>query len=140
MHISLFLPFTLTLLLPLSTATTYVPPGADTSPAPCTRCVPYPNALGQCHITTSCIPVAGASTQQGAPTDGVAATYCACRAGFRATGPAADNATAQYRLPWPGQEYRVFVAPGVECNTECEHPEYGPVESCREVPERRECY
>jgi len=56
---------------------------------------------------------------------------CACRAGFKATGYADDDSTKQWRLPVQGNDFRVWVAEGVECNTPCEVP-YG-VDSCHEV-------
>lgn len=43
-----------------------------------------------------------------------------------------------YRVPFAGEGYRVFVRPGVPCNTLCEHWELGP-KSCMEVSARPEC-
>jgi hypothetical protein len=39
----------------------------------------------------------------------------------------------QWRLRWPGQEYRVFVQPGIECNVLCINWTLG-TEGCQEVP------
>lgn len=70
--------------------------------------------------------------------------YCACRAGYRATGYAADDWTLQWRLPWyggngdPSQEGRVFVKPGVECNTLCDKWQDG-AKGCQEVKLKDRC-
>ncbi len=61
----------------------------------------------------------------------------ACRAGYRADGLLATD-SKQFRLNFPGQEYRVFVAPGIDCNTLCDHPFPGP-QSCMEVPVQPNC-
>ncbi|KAH6720852.1 hypothetical protein BKA61DRAFT_471211 [Leptodontidium sp. MPI-SDFR-AT-0119] len=90
----------------------------------CATCNPNP-FLNKCTITTSCI---------NTPTGN---DYCACRAGYRADGLDATDAR-QFRLAFPGQEYRVFVAPGVECNTLCTTPFPGP-DSCKEVPVQVTC-
>jgi hypothetical protein len=82
-------------------------------------CNPNP-FLNLCHITTSCITTP--STRD----------YCACRAGYRADGLDPTD-PKQFRLPFLGQEYRVFVAPGVSCDTLCTNPHPGP-DSCQEVP------
>lgn len=87
-------------------------------------CNPNP-FFNKCHITTSCI---------GTPSG---SDYCACRAGYRADGLETTDAK-QFRLAFPGQEYRVFVAPGVECNTLCTSPFPGP-DSCQEVPVQGSC-
>ncbi|KAH7327291.1 hypothetical protein BKA65DRAFT_65165 [Rhexocercosporidium sp. MPI-PUGE-AT-0058] len=93
-------------------------------PTACATCNPNP-FLNKCTITTSCIDT---------PTGN---DYCACRAGYRADGLDATDAR-QFRLAFPGQEYRVFVAPGVECNTLCTTPFPGP-DSCKEVPVQVTC-
>ncbi|KAK3331346.1 hypothetical protein B0H66DRAFT_636226 [Apodospora peruviana] len=90
----------------------------------CATCNPNP-FFNKCTITTSCI---------GSPSG---ATYCACRAGYRANGIDPSD-TKQFRLAFPGQEYRVFVAPGIECDTLCTNPHPGP-DSCQEVPVRHDC-
>lgn len=43
-----------------------------------------------------------------------------------------------YRVPFAGEGYRVFVRPGVPCNTLCDRWQLGPY-SCQEVAERPEC-
>ncbi|KAK4647078.1 uncharacterized protein QC761_122320 [Podospora bellae-mahoneyi] len=96
-------------------------------PSTCATCNPNP-FFNRCTITTSCI-----STPFG-----LEKNYCACRAGYRASGLAATD-PRQFRLPgFVGQEYRVFVAPGVECDQLCDSPHPGP-DSCREVPVRADC-
>lgn len=103
------------------------PPGPPPKPAtcPCQTCNPNP-FFNKCTITTSCI-----STPSGND-------YCACRAGYRADG-LAPNDPNQFRLAFPGQEYRVFVAPGVNCDTFCTSPFPGP-QSCQEVPVQGSCW
>ncbi|KAL2121721.1 hypothetical protein VTJ04DRAFT_2176 [Mycothermus thermophilus] len=91
----------------------------------CQTCDPNP-FLNQCTITTSCI-----------NTHPYGKYYCACRAGYRADGLAPTN-PRQFRLKFIGQEYRVFVAPGIECNTLCTNPFPGP-DSCQEVPVGEGC-
>lgn len=90
----------------------------------CQTCNPSP-PLNFCDITTSCITT---------PTNN---DYCACRAGYRADGLNPTD-SKQFRLAFPGQEYRVFVAPGVSCNTLCTNPFPGPL-SCQEVPVQSAC-
>jgi cysteine-rich repeat protein len=85
----------------------------------CKTCDPTPGR-NKCKTSTSCI-----VTPSGR-------NYCACRAGYRADGLAAND-SKQFRLNFQGQAYRVFVTPGIECNTLCDHWELGP-NSCREVP------
>ncbi|KAF1815630.1 hypothetical protein P152DRAFT_455348 [Eremomyces bilateralis CBS 781.70] len=52
--------------------------------------------------------------------------YCACRAGYRAGfHDVGHDPLAQWRLPWVGQEVRVFVRPGVKCDTLCDNWELG---------------
>jgi hypothetical protein len=59
-----------------------------------------------CDSTTSCIYN---------PNDGK--HYCACAAGYKADGAANTDTTKHWRMSWPGQEYRVFVKPGLRCWT-----------------------
>ncbi|KAH8769460.1 hypothetical protein F5882DRAFT_508283 [Hyaloscypha sp. PMI_1271] len=102
------------------------PPGppVKSDTCPCQTCNPNP-FFNKCTITTSCI-----NTPSGND-------YCACRAGYRADGLAPTN-PKQFRLAFPGQEYRVFVAPGVSCDTLCTSPFPGP-QSCQEVPVKSSC-
>jgi hypothetical protein len=86
-------------------------------------CNPNP-FFNKCTITTSCI-----NTSSGSD-------YCACRSGYRADGLDPTD-TRQFRLNFPGQESRVFVAPGVECNNLCNSP-FG-TDSCQEVPVQESC-
>lgn len=82
----------------------------------CVPCDPLPpNNL--CDITTSCI-----NTPSGKP-------QCACRAGFKA-----EDEQTSYRLAFPGQEYRVFVPPGVACNKLCDDPFW---KVCGNVPVKK---
>ncbi len=90
----------------------------------CQMCNPNP-FFNKCTITTSCINAPGNKL------------YCACRAGYRANGLLPTD-QRQFRLEFPGQEYRVFVAPGIECDTLCTDPHPGPT-SCQEVPVRSDC-
>lgn len=61
-----------------------------------------------------------------------------------ATGYEAGNSEVQWRLPWyggnggPSQQGRVFVKPGVECNTLCNEWYLGK-DGCKEVVERPAC-
>jgi hypothetical protein len=81
--------------------------------------------LDKCDITTSCSETPGGKT------------FCACRPGYRADGLLPTD-QRQCRLKFPGQEYRVFVAPGIECNTLCTEYFLEP-DSCQEVPVRADC-
>lgn len=89
------------------------------TPGKCATCDPNP-LNNKCDITTSCI-----TTQPNGN------NFCACRAGYRASGLAPTD-PRQFRLQFVGQEYRVFVAPGVACNQLCDQPFPGP-DSCQEV-------
>ena len=91
----------------------------------CDTCDPSPpNNL--CHESTSCVTIG-------------ARNYCACRAGYRATGELApETSWAQWRLPTPGQEGRVFVQPGWPCETLCDHWELG-AQGCSEVLLEDQC-
>lgn len=102
---------------------------------PCNQCKPLPED-NKCDISTSCTPLGGAHTGPGP-----APLYCACRAGYKAdAAPGRDpnDPTVQYRLPWAGQEGRVFVSPGVPCNTLCNEWYLGK-DGCKEVKLRQEC-
>ncbi|PVF98746.1 zincin [Serendipita vermifera] len=91
----------------------------------CGTCNPVAG-LNKCDITTSCI------------TTGTGANhYCACRAGFKAT--TATDPTKQFRLPMPGQEYRVFVPENTPCNELCNYPHgFSPL-LCAEVDLQNTC-
>ncbi|USP81832.1 hypothetical protein yc1106_09106 [Curvularia clavata] len=108
-----------------------------TSPATCPTC-DYRPTLNKCHITTSCILDWG---HNGAPKP----YYCACRAGYRATNVKPEDTSKQWRLPWvgnakgdPSQEGRVFVAPGVVCDTLCDQWQLGK-DGCKEVKQVDSC-
>ncbi|KAF2265203.1 hypothetical protein CC78DRAFT_411524, partial [Lojkania enalia] len=60
--------------------------------------------------------------------------FCACRAGYKAEVSHDDPGTlSQWRLLWPGQESRVFVKPGIDCNVLCVDWVMG-AGGCHEVP------
>lgn len=102
---------------------------------PCNQCRPLPGE-NKCDSSTSCVSLDGAHTHPGPVPN-----YCACRAGYRADnapGRNLNDPTVQFRLPWAGQEGRVFVAPGIPCNTLCSDWFLG-ADGCKEVRERREC-
>jgi hypothetical protein len=80
-------------------------------PAQCPTCNPTAG-LNYCDITTSCI-TTGANS------------YCACRAGFKATDTTNDP-TVQFRLQGDAFENRVFVPTGTACDTLCDDPFAGP--------------
>jgi len=92
----------------------------------CSTCNPIPG-LNHCDITTSCI-----------TTEPSGHTQCACRAGYRANALGSQVAL-QWRIPFPGQEYRVFVAPGVPCDTLCNVPFGAPSDICNEVQVLNQC-
>jgi cysteine-rich repeat protein len=93
-------------------------------------CDPDPRE-NKCDQTTSCISIEGGS--------GSGTHYCACAHGFRGAGVAAGDVAAQMRLPWPSQQGRVFVRPGVQCNVLCDQWTLGR-DGCTEVEERAMCY
>jgi Astacin (Peptidase family M12A) len=95
-------------------------------PSPCPTCNPT-SGLNKCDITTSCITTSPGNN------------HCACRAGYRANAPGSQTAV-QFRLPFPGQEYRVFVAPGVVCDTLCDNPFGAPDSICNEVQLLTQCH
>ncbi|KAF2672578.1 hypothetical protein BT63DRAFT_450604 [Microthyrium microscopicum] len=114
--------------LTLATATPFSS-FVERATCPIAQCFPFPEQ-NKCDITTSC-------TSTGAIHSGgtTAPDYCACRAGYKAD-PAVyppSDGSVQMRLVWPGQEGRVFVKPGVPCNTLCDHWELG-AQGCQEVP------
>lgn len=109
-------------------------------------CIPVPGR-NICDITTSCVFSPGPGTGSVKSTGSIATSstaanstdgpaYCACRAGYRAS--ANVSAAAQWRLPWRGQEGRVFVAPGTVCDTLCEGWWLGSA-GCGEVRLREGC-
>ncbi|KAF2099109.1 hypothetical protein NA57DRAFT_76343 [Rhizodiscina lignyota] len=87
-----------------------------------------------CHPSTSCVSLGGFHTG-----NGPIPAYCACAAGYKADPMVvgADPA-AQWRLPWAGQEGRVFVRPGTPCTVLCEEWYLGE-QGCSEVPEYANC-
>ena len=113
------------------------PAGSATCTSKCKKpcleeCNPDPR-FNKCHITTSCITIEGGTSVSAGK------HYCACAHGFRANGPGAADTTAQIRLPWIGQEGRVFVRPGEQCNVLCDQWTLGR-DGCKEVLERGVCY
>ena len=109
------LPFTIANLLTLNN------PRTNT----CQTCDPNPNK-NLCNPTTSCTLIGNH-------------TYCACRAGYRAdTATPPGDTSVQWRLPYPYQEGRVFVAPGVMCNTLCDEWTLGK-DGCKEVSLKSDC-
>ncbi|KAF2252369.1 hypothetical protein BU26DRAFT_502849 [Trematosphaeria pertusa] len=122
------------LILALATLALAHPP----PPAQCPQCKPLPPD-NQCHITTSC------TFNWGHTGPGAAPYYCACRHGYRATGYDPKDTSIQWRLPWyagpngqPSQEGRVFVKPGVNCDTLCDKW-YDGAKGCQEVQLRSNC-
>ncbi|PMD57550.1 uncharacterized protein K444DRAFT_29930 [Hyaloscypha bicolor E] len=83
-------------------------------------CNPNP-FFNKCTISTCCINTPSQND------------FCACRPGYRASGLKPDD-PKQFRLAFAGQEHRVFVEPGVECDQPCD-----PGASCGEVPVRGDC-
>ncbi|KAI5792579.1 hypothetical protein DFH27DRAFT_602824 [Peziza echinospora] len=110
--LSLSLLFTLNLASP----TGENPLAARIPPVTCTECTPSPN---NCDITAPCASAFGLKL------------FCGCRPGFRATGVSPDDITKQWRFDVPYHEHRVWVKPGVQCNTLCNWP-YGGA-ACEEV-------
>jgi hypothetical protein len=101
---------------------------------PCFQCKPLPEE-NFCDITTSCVNVLTAHTGPGP-----SPLYCACRGGYKSD-PLYNDArdvSVQFRLPWVGQNGRVFVRPGVKCDTLCDHWELGAA-GCQEVRLRDVC-
>ncbi|TPX69613.1 hypothetical protein SpCBS45565_g02343 [Spizellomyces sp. 'palustris'] len=106
------------IILGLIGRTVAAPSGSNT----CPTCIATPGS-NACDITTSCIGVTLKTSET--------KLFCACRPGFKA---AAGNSevTTHFRAEWStaGQEHRVFVRPGIVCNTPC--TTYG-ADSCSEV-------
>lgn len=119
------LPFTLLATLPLLVLTSPVDVLESRQAATCGVCNPNPGQ-NVCSIITACS-VVGMKI------------YCACRAGYRATtGARPGDTSVQWRLPTPGQEGRVFVSPGVTCDTLCDQWQLGR-QGCQEVGLRTDC-
>lgn len=98
-------------------------PGGGTTPTGPTKGCNLCDAtvgLNKCDITTGC-----SNTPYG--------TMCACRPGYRAAVPG-DNIDQHWRLQWsiPGHEHRVYVKPGVVCDTLCDNWQLGAA-GCAEV-------
>lgn len=103
--------------------------GTDTTDKKCTLCKPSP-LENKCDITTSCI-----TTHPGGQ------TMCACRDGYKANPGFDTSQLAEWRLPFAGQETRVFVKPGIVCNELCENWASGGKNGvlCGEVPVKKDC-
>lgn len=84
-------------------ATTPIP-----KPPVCQTCSFAPGAPGQvsCDPTTACT-----LTPFG--------YMCLARGGFKADNVADDDTAVHWRMKWPGQEFRVAVAPGKSANSVC---------------------
>lgn len=126
-----YLALPLVLLSALTTLTLANPLSAldPRAPAQCLQCKPFPTPgdnSQQCDQSTICVTQGGRN-------------YCACRGGYRGSGayPPGDT-SVQYRLSTPGQEGRVFVSPGVQCNTLCNEWYLGK-DGCKEVGLRADC-
>lgn len=128
------------LALPLSVFATPTAKPQTSKPAPsplearapigCSQCQPLPE-VNKCDITTSCVFVNVQLSNT---------YYCACRAGYRANPfEVGNDPAAQWRLPWPGQEGRVFVRPGVKCDTLCDDWQQG-AQGCQAIPRYDNCY
>lgn len=78
------------------------------------------SGLNKCDVTTGC-----SNTPYG--------TMCSCRPGYRAAAPG-DSINEHWRLQWsiPGHEHRVYVKPGVVCDTLCDNWQLGAA-GCTEV-------
>ncbi|KAI5792560.1 hypothetical protein DFH27DRAFT_569459 [Peziza echinospora] len=88
----------------------------------CPTCIASPN---NCDITAPCSSAFGQKL------------LCACRPGYRATGVSPTDTTKQWRVNFPYHEYRVWVAPGVVCDTLCTNPFSG--NPCNEVTMVNNC-
>ncbi|KAI5795628.1 hypothetical protein EDC01DRAFT_652966 [Geopyxis carbonaria] len=115
-----FIITTLLAFAALASAAALPSPYDYENPSGLPTCIPYPGQ-NLCDITTSCI-----------NTEPNGELHCACRAGYKGDNVADSDTSQQARLQFIGQEYRVFVAPGVVCNTLCDSPHPGP-SSCQEV-------
>ncbi|CCX07959.1 hypothetical protein FPQ18DRAFT_282981 [Pyronema domesticum] len=106
---------------PLANAVPY-----DYAPTcPVNECNPDPR-YNKCDITTSCI-----RTQPNSQ------LHCACRDGYKSKYDA-GNTSKHYRTKFAGQESRVFVAPGVKCDTLC-NEWWAGVGACKEVQVVEQC-
>ncbi|KAI9802968.1 MAG: hypothetical protein M1825_002201 [Sarcosagium campestre] len=121
----------LLLSLALSASALSIQSRADNS-STCSQCSPFNDAKNQCHDTASCIGITGNVNTTGN-------FYCTCRGGFRADDRDPSDSKAQWRLPWKGQEYRVFVPPGQECSTLCDD-QNDVTNSCKEVSLQEKCF
>ncbi|EON62533.1 hypothetical protein W97_01756 [Coniosporium apollinis CBS 100218] len=101
------------------------------APTLCSTCSPFPEE-NKCHPTTSCVYNWGHQGPNGP-------YYCACRHGYKANPrEVGADPSAQWRLQWPSQEGRVFVRPGIKCDTLCDNWEQGAA-GCREVYQNPYC-
>lgn len=105
----------------------YHPPSSSGT---CPTCKPFPGE-NLCDITTSCTYVWG---YEGHPVP----HYCACRHGYRADNVAPGDTNSQWRMNWGSQEGRVFVKPGLACNTLCDDWQLGK-DGCKAVKVRDVC-
>ncbi|KAF1968900.1 zincin [Bimuria novae-zelandiae CBS 107.79] len=99
--------------------------------APCSIGYCEPWTASSCDITTSCTALGGATH------DGLHKHLCACRHGYKAS--KSNETSLQVRLPWVEQGARVFVKPGVACDTLCDDWQLGK-DGCKEVQEEPVCY
>lgn len=92
-------------------------PGTSSYGGTCTQCVSSPN---NCDITAPCSAF-------------VDKQYCACRPGYKA----AAGANQRRIDTLPAHAHRVWVAPGVVCDTLCDDP-WGTL-PCQEVAVQDQC-
>ncbi|KAL1885979.1 hypothetical protein Cpir12675_006975 [Ceratocystis pirilliformis] len=85
------------------------------------QCSPHPGQ-NLCHESAPCTYVAGKTPK----------FYCSCSAGFKPDDISPENA---FRLPWSGQESRVFVKPGASCQKPCDN-----ILACTEVAFQPQCF
>jgi hypothetical protein len=120
----------LTCALPEGETISVTPPGPEDSP------VSHPDNTTICgkacnvHLNTCDAETAPTCTFPD-PRVRTPRSACACRAGYKAGLHANTDTAKQWRLPVLGQEYRVWVAEGVKCETLCA-VSHG-VNSCQEV-------
>ncbi|EPE25163.1 hypothetical protein GLAREA_11744 [Glarea lozoyensis ATCC 20868] len=107
---------------PSETTTPTTQPNPSNCPAACN---PHPGFPYQCDITAPC-------------SNAGSYTYCACRAGYRASGLSVDD-PRQARFESAEGTFRVHVAPGVVCDELCEPSVSGQENVCNEVTLRRGC-
>ncbi|PHH54503.1 hypothetical protein CFIMG_007893RA00001 [Ceratocystis fimbriata CBS 114723] len=84
------------------------------------QCSPHPGQ-NLCHESAPCLYISGQAKY-----------YCGCPAGLKPDDISAGNA---FRLPWSGQEGRVFVKPGVSCYNRCDN-----ILTCEEVTVQPQCF